>query len=300
MKNIKSYVVFFCAVLICSKGFAQTFGGNPPSIKWKQINTPVARVIFPKGLDSTARRVANIILYMNKPMQATIGNQQKKINLVIQNQTTISNAYVGLGPFRSEFFITPEQNSFDVGSLPWPDQLAIHEFRHVQQYNNFDVGLSKTIHEVFGENGQALANNIAIPNWFFEGDAVYNETNVSLQGRGRLPFFYNGYISLWKENKHYSFLKLRNGSYKDFVPDHYKLGYMLVAYGREKYGDKFWEHVTHDAASFKGLFYPFQKAIKKYAGVDYVTFRNDAFEFFKKQFDKENNTDAIVKKTCIL
>ena len=80
-------------------------------------------------------------------------------------------------------------------------------------------------------------------------------------------------------------MKLRNGSYKDFVPDHYALGFLLVAYGREKYGDKFWKNVTHDAASFKGLLYPFQRAIKKYSGKDYVTFRNDALNFFQTQFE---------------
>ena len=26
---------------------AQQFGGNPPSLKWRQINTDTARVIFP-------------------------------------------------------------------------------------------------------------------------------------------------------------------------------------------------------------------------------------------------------------
>jgi hypothetical protein len=80
-------------------------------------------------------------------------------------------------------------------------------------------------------------------------------------------------------------MKLRNGSLKDFVPDHYPLGYMLVSYGREKYGDDFWKHVTHDAAAYKGLFYPFQRAIKKYAGVDYVTFRNKGLDFFKNEFE---------------
>ena len=29
---------------------AQEFGGNPPSIKWNQINTPAAKVIFPRGI----------------------------------------------------------------------------------------------------------------------------------------------------------------------------------------------------------------------------------------------------------
>ena len=60
-------------------------------------------------------------------------------------------------------------------------------------------------------------------------------------------------------------MKLRNNSMKDYVPDHYPLGYLMVNYGREKYGLDFWSKVTHDASAFKGLFYPFQKAIKKYS-----------------------------------
>jgi hypothetical protein len=267
-----------------SRGFTQIFGGNPPYLQWKQINTSLVRIIFPTGLDSTAERIFNIITFIDTPTLNTIGRKSKKISLVLQNQTTVSNAYVSLAPFRSEFFITPLQNSFELGSLPWPDQLTIHEYRHVQQYNNFNTGISKLFYDIFGDEGQALANNAAIPNWFFEGDAVYNETNVSRQGRGSLPFFYNPYRSLWKAGKQYNWMKLRNGSYKDFVPDHYALGFLLVAYGREKYGDKFWENVTHDAASFKGLLYPFQRAIKKYSGKDYVAFRKEALNFFKAQF----------------
>jgi len=299
MNFLFRYAVFVAMLMITSKTFSQIFGGNAPSVKWKQINTPVARIIFPNQLDSTAERIINIINYMNLPMQNTIGKKSRKISIVLQNHTTVSNAYVALGPFKSEFLTTPLQNSFELGSLPWPDQLTIHEFRHVQQYNNFNVGMSRILHKIFGDEGQALANNASIPNWFFEGDAVFNETNVSKQGRGSLPFFYNGYRSLWEEGKNYSWMKLRNGSYKDFVPDHYKLGFMLVAYGRQKYGDKFWENVTHDAASFKGLFYPFQTAIKKYSGKNYVTFRNDAFNFFKEQFNlrdiptlKENKKES--------
>jgi hypothetical protein len=242
-------------------------------------------VIFPKGLDSVATRITNIISYIKDPTEQTIGTRSKKINIVLHNHTTVANAYVSLGPFRSEYYLTPNQNSFELGSLPWPDQLTIHEYRHVEQYNNFDVGLSKVMSVLFGQEGQALANDAAIPNWFFEGDAVFNETNLSKQGRGSLPFFFDDYRSLWKAGKNYTWMKLRNGSLKDFVPDHYALGYLLVAYGREKYGDNFWKNVTRDAASYKSLFYPFQHAIKKYAGVDYPTFRKNAFNFFKKEFD---------------
>jgi hypothetical protein len=288
----------FLFLFFYSVSYAQQFGGNPPSIKWKQVNSPAARIIFPQQMDSSAERISNIISYLSKTTQNTIGTKQRKINLVLQNQTTISNAYVSLGPFRSEFFLTPLQNSFELGSLPWNDQLAIHEFRHVQQYNNFNVGLSHLLRILFGEEGQALANNAAIPNWFFEGDAVFNETNVSMQGRGRLPFFYKDYRSLWLADKKYSWMKLRNGSYKDFIPDHYALGYLLVAYGREKYGDDFWKNVTHDAAAFKGLFYPFQKAIKKYSGKNYIEFKNDAFTYFKNKLE-ENNQIAPAHKQFV-
>ncbi len=276
---------FIISIFIFSNGFSQIFGGNPPSVKWKQINTPASRIIFPEGLDSAATRITNVISCIKNPTEETIGNQTKKINIVLQNETTVSNAYVSLGPFRSEYFMTPPQNSFDMGSLAWPDQLTVHEYRHVEQYNNFEVGLSKSMRFIFGEEGQALANDAAIPNWFFEGDAVYNETNLSRQGRGVLPSFFNGYRSLWIEGKNYDWLKLRNGSLKDFVPDHYALGYLLVAYGREKYGDEFWKKVTHDAAAYKNLFYPFQHAIEKYSGEKYVTFRNNSFDFFKDVFE---------------
>ena len=82
-------------------------------------------------------------------------------------------------------------------------------------------------------------------------------------------------------------MKLRNGSYLDYTPDWYPTGYMLVAYGREKYGDDFWKKVTHDAAAYKGGFYPLQRAIKKYSGEDFGQFRNDGLDFFKKQFSND-------------
>jgi hypothetical protein len=271
-------------LLTATVAHAQQFGGNPPSVKWKQINTPAARVIFPQGLDSQAIRIAQVIRQINSVTKPSIGYRQKQVNIVLQNQTTESNAYVGLAPFRSEFYLTPDQNSFELGSLRWPDQLAIHEFRHVQQYNNFNVGLSHVLKVFFGEGGQALGNALSVPDWFFEGDAVFNETLVSEQGRGRLPNFYNGFRSLWAAGRNYSWMKLRNGSYLDFTPNHYPLGYMIVAYGRQKYGNTFWKDVTQHAAAFKGGLYPLQKAVKKYSGKDYKQFQEDALAHFKDQF----------------
>jgi len=282
LKAIKKILLALCLLQVAGCVSAQQFGGNPPSIHWKQINTDTARIIFPQGLDSTAQRVSNIVHWLAKNNPAPLGNQLHKINIVLQTQTIIPNAFVSLAPFRSEFYLTPSLNNFDEGSINWAEGLAVHEFRHVEQFNNFRNGVSKAAYYLFGEEGLAVTADAAIPNWFYEGDAVYNETVTTNQGRGRIPFFLNEYKSLWLYNKHYSWMKLRNNSLKDYVPNHYPLGYLMVNYGREKYGLDFWTKVTHDASAFKGLFYPFQKAIKKYSGVDYKTFHEDAFNYYKK------------------
>jgi hypothetical protein len=268
-------------LLVASLINAQRFGGTPPGVSWKQINTDTVRVIYPSGLDSQAQRIALLAHYQAGLKDASLGEQIYKVNVVLQNQTTVANGYVGLGPYRSEFYLTPSLNNFNLGSLSWPDQLAIHEFRHVEQFNNFRNGWSKVFYRLFGEEGLALAVNAAVPDWFFEGDAVYNETVLSQQGRGRLPMFLNAYPALWNADKKYSWMKLRNGSMKDFVPDHYNLGYLLVNYGYEKYGLDFWKKITHEASAFKGILYPFQRAIKKQTGLSYEAFRNAAFDYYR-------------------
>jgi hypothetical protein len=262
---------------------AQRFGGNPTSLKFNQINTDTVRVIFPRGMEKEGARVADIAHYLSRTTTNTIGEKRKKINIVLQNQTTVTNGYVALAPWRSEFYLTPQQNSLNLGSLPWVDNLAVHEYRHVQQYMNFRKGLSTVAYVIAGEEGQTVANAAAVPDWFFEGDAVFQETLVSEQGRGRLPDFFNGYRSLWEAGKQYSYMKLRNGSYRHYVPSHYQLGYQLVAYGREKYGEEFWKNVTNDAVRFKPLIYPFQGALKKHAGINFSDFVKNATEYFKDE-----------------
>ncbi len=257
---------------------AQRFGGNPPSLKWKQTTGKTSRVIFTPGFEDAAKRIAAITDVIASQKNGNLGKVSKPISIVIQPNPVVSNAYVGLAPWRSEFYAMPLQNSLQLGSTNWMDNLATHEYRHVHQYSNFRKGLSKFAYIIAGEEGQALANAASIPDWFFEGDAVYTETQYLSQGRGRLPYFFDPFNAVWLGKKHYSFQKLRNGSLRDFIPDHYALGYMLVRYGYEKYGNEFWGKVTDDAVRFRGLIYPFQKAVKKYSGVDYKEFVASAIE----------------------
>lgn len=282
-KMIAKAVTAFILGLLCTNIYGQQFGGNPSYLKWSQVNGASSRVIFPAHLDSLAKRIYQINQQLNSTTLYSIGKRSRKWDIVLQPYTIVSNAYVRMAPIMSEFYMTADQNNFTTGSLRWDDNLIIHENRHMQQFSNFNSGLTKIFSFLLGEEGQLLANGITVPDYFFEGDAVWQETLVSKQGRGRLPSFYNGMKAIWLQDKQYSWMKLRSGSLKDYLPSHYELGYMMVAYGYEKYGEDFWRKVTQDAVRFKGLFYAFNNAVANHSGVSYKVFRNNALNYFKEK-----------------
>lgn len=285
---------------------AQEFGGTPPDLHWEQINTDTLRVIFPRGLETEAQQVANICTYLNRHTRASIGGLQKKASIVLQPYSVFSNGFVTLSPFHAEFQVTPPASSFTLGSLNWIHLLSIHEYRHVLQNMNFRVGLGQTFYWLFGENGQAVVTSALIPNWFWEGDAVFMETALTNQGRGRLPSFLEPFKALYYEHRQYSFAKLRNGSLKDLVPDHYPLGYMMTAYGREKYGRDFWLQATNEALLNHAYvrqhnlsdtthpyhfpnygLYPLSASLNYLTGTNIKGFYRRSLDYFEQQWDQE-------------
>ncbi|MDW7692215.1 hypothetical protein R9C00_14260 [Flammeovirgaceae bacterium SG7u.111] len=266
MKHFLAILLFLVAFLPLS--FAQTYplGLNPPSLKWQQINTDKVQVVFQQGQEEKAQRVANLAHYLHDNHLETLGEENGKVTIFLQNQTTVSNGFVALAPFRSEFYMTPPQQSF-LGTGDWLDLLAIHEYRHVNQNFNAKKGISKAVTWVFGENGLALMRATAIPRWFSEGDAVVEETALSTAGRGRNPLFDMEYRAVFEQKKFYNYEKASAGSLKDFVPNHYTLGYYMVGNARRLYGKEIWNNVYEDAAKYKGLFYPLSRNLKKHTGL---------------------------------
>lgn len=275
-------------LFLVNSATAQQFGGHPASQQWKQIRSDSFRVIFPSGQSANAQRVSSIIMGVDKGFGNRGFKRFSNIPIVLQHKTNIANGYVGMGPWRSEFFLTPDQNSFELGSIPWLDVLSLHEYRHVQQNRHFMQGITGATYRVLGQLAGVVVSGAAVPDWFWEGDAVWQETRLTGQGRGRIPAFYNGYRSLWNSGKDYSWMKLRNGSLVDYVPNHYQLGYLLSSFGHERYGEEMWSKVTSDAVRYKGLFYPFQKAVKKHTGSYYYNFTTSALEAFRQNVAEDS------------
>lgn len=89
--------------------YGQQFGANPSSMKWKKLKGTVADIVFPVGSDTAALRVNAITRLLENQTPGRLGNASLRIPIVLQTLPTVSNAYVGLGPWRSEFFLFPSR-----------------------------------------------------------------------------------------------------------------------------------------------------------------------------------------------
>ena len=134
--------IFLIGIFIHPNILAQRFGANPSSLKWLQRNDKATRIIFSPGAEDLANRIGELTTGLSQEISHRLGMLNKPINIVLQPNPLVSNAYVGLAPWRSEFYLTPMQNSLELGSTNWIDNLAVHEYRHVHQYSNFRKVLS--------------------------------------------------------------------------------------------------------------------------------------------------------------
>lgn len=277
----------------------EALGQLPSKIKWQKLKTPAAIIIYPSGNDSSAQRVANIINYQQDSLTKSVGQKSYRTGIVLQSSGVLPNAYVALAPFRSVFYGTAPENIQLIGSTDWLDVLSIHENRHIQQTSNTRYGLSKFFYYLQGESGWSFASNIAIPNWYFEGDAVWAETSFTQAGRGRTPSFSSQQRALAFSNTQYDYQKSRNGSFKDFVPDHYRLGYSMLSHLRNEKGADVMVPVLKDASAYKGIIYPFDRALKKHTGYTstslYNATHNETSRLWKEELSniKTTPTQAV-------
>ena len=170
----KTLVAIALAVLIAGTSFAQQdflSGQTPPSVDWRQIQSARFTIIFPEEITNDAQRLANTLEHTYGPVSKTLRGPQKPLEVVLTNQTTVSNGFVGLAPRRSLWSTTPDQN---VGNLPgeWLQLLALHEMRHVVQQDRMRRGFIRLWWALSGELGESLVGGLLEPKWSSEGDAV--------------------------------------------------------------------------------------------------------------------------------
>lgn len=277
---IRILLIFTIIVTLPLSINAQYFesGQDPASLKWKQIKTPHFQMIYPKDFAGEAQRMANILEYAYSLVPITLNHNPKKISVIIHNYSSQSNGFVAWAPKRMELFPTPAPDSYPQDEL---EQLALHELRHVVQIDKLNQGFTKVLSYIIGE--QAIGGmSVMLPIWFMEGDAVLTETVLSQTGRGRLPYFEKDLRALsLEQGKVFKYDKGIFGSYKDYVPGYYEVGYKLVAHSRNLFGTQIWDNALDKTAKRPFILNPVNLTLRKYNNLTKKRLYDSTFKSLK-------------------
>lgn len=261
-------------------------GEDPASLRWKQINTNYFRIIYPEQSALQAQKLARLLDQTYQASRLDIASPALKSDLILHNQSVISNASVAWAPHRLDFYTTPAQDGY---AQEWFKQLAVHELRHVAQISKLNQGFGHAMNIVLGEQASAVLLGAFIPMWFMEGDAVTNETMLSYSGRGRDGIFLSKMRAQLLQKGYYVYDKAYFGSYKDYTPNIYELGYYLVAHNKVKYGPLLWENALRQTARKPYTFAPFSLGIKQVTEIGknklYKETMYELYESWKTSYD---------------
>lgn len=277
MSKIKA-IVLFILLFNALTGKAQYYdiGQEPSRIRWNQIKTKNFKVIYPDYYQKQARKTAQLLEQWRLPVSASLKVNPLYTPVILHTGNLNSNAFTIWAPRRLEFLTIPPQ---DIYSQSWTKQLVLHEYRHLVQISKVNQGFTKALSVIFGQQAAPAIIGLFIPPWFLEGDAVATETALSHTGRGRVADFAMPLRAQIKEKGPYHYTKQTLGSFKDFVPDHYVIGYHIVASSRAMYSYNLWNTALDRTAKYPYTLNPFSKGIRLVAGVNKKDLYNESIKY---------------------
>lgn len=235
-QRITIWLALTLATLFLAKSASAQYyswGADPVRFKWNIAQTDNIKVIYPRHTEQIGLTTLYYANYLQPYISYGFTLPALKLPFVVHPENMRSNGLVMWLPKRVEFLSSPGIDSY---SMPWLKQLVAHEYRHATQYNNLNVGFVKFLSYLIGQQSSTIGL-IYMPLWMMEGDATMFETEASSFGRGKQPRFTLEFRAIGNiANKYRNMDKFFCGSYRDFIPDHYQLGYQMVAHGNELTG----------------------------------------------------------------
>ncbi|MGV8827001.1 MAG: TolB family protein [Breznakibacter sp.] len=276
-------VLFFSCHLLFAQYYSS--GSDPVGIRWQQIKTPHVRLLFSSDMQPYAQRLAAIFDTLNQVGGYSLAHRSRRIDVLLHSRTTYSNGFVSWAPKRSELFTTASQS---IGSMDWLQHLAIHEYRHVVQMDKLNSGFTRWAGYLFGQQATGAVAGLYLPFWFLEGDAVLTETLLSQSGRGRMPEFEQNLRAQLVAAAPFSMSKAYLGSYRDYVPNYYQMGYALVAGARSRYGEGLWSRAVEQTGKRSWSLTPFNRAIRQTTGMGKRALYASVFADWQQQWRQQD------------
>lgn len=273
-------------LLLSAPLFGQYYhaGNSPARLRWQQIETPAARLVFEKGFAQQALQLAAFMDSVAPLVGAGMRHRPPSIDLLLHNHTAYANGFVTWAPRRSEWFTLPPQQ---LQPTPWLQHLALHEYRHVVQIDQLNRGFTKGLSWLLGQQAVGGVLGAYVPMWLLEGDAILAETTLSESGRGRSHAFNAELKAQLLEKGRYSYEKAYLGSYRDYVPDYYKMGYLMVSKGREWWGPPVWEQTLKFVGRRSWHPRAFERGLKRQTDMGQRELYQKTFDDWTKQWRAE-------------
>lgn len=263
-------------LLVAGGAFCQFFqtGTEPFRTRWRKVSAKGINLIYPTDAEQQAQDYIRSLAVADSVVGLDYNLPPSRIDVVLHNRNVLSNGYVAWAPRRMELITF---HGGGIGAQMWHDMLSVHEMRHVKQMNNLQRGVFRALWYVIGEQAIGLAASL-VPMWYLEGDAVYAETKYSRAGRGREATFYQHYRAhLLEGKKHFRYDKWLNGSYRDYIPNHYSFGYQMVDYTTSRFGFDAWRGTLSYVTRLPITLFPFYFGLKKETGLSRRQLSNAMF-----------------------
>lgn len=256
-------------------------GHEPPSVRWKMISTDRFDLIFADTLEPVAQQLAK---YLDTIVPYYVSNHQKplkRIPILMHHMMGQPNGFVGWAPSRMELYTMPPANG---DAHDWLENLVIHENVHWFQFSQMNQGLTQVLSVLFGQHITAGVMGLYLPWWLIEGDAVWFETAFTQAGRGRDPEFDERLRVRLTTGKPWNYNKATLRSFRHEIPDHYALGYQLVAYGKQTYGVRMWDSVYRQVARNPLNPLAFNTALRRHTGKGKARFYREGMRYMAAQW----------------
>ncbi len=274
-KFLRFVALALLSIIHCPLSIAQYYdwGPSPVNVKWRTIKTPDLKLIFPSDFEAEARRVMWYLDTVRTHIDYGFRHGTMRTPVVIHTQNTQGNGMVMWAPKRIELLAAPGASY----SEPWLKQLAIHEYRHNVQFNNLRRGVMRPLTWLLGEQ-IAFAGSAQFSIYITEGDAVMAETELSAFGRGLQPSWTMHYRAAGDVGtRNYAADYWFSGSFRDHVPDHYRVGYQMVRWSYDHYGEHIWDDVAHYVARNPQFIVPLWIRMKREMGMSQTQLFRRAF-----------------------